>query len=350
MITLTASHFAFQVIVAAAILIGARIVSSIVMMILRRSKTLTQRTHTTLDDTLIQLVARPIHVAFQLGGIVVALAYLLPVFYYRGYGYWDLGLILLIFWCAYLVSRLAVGILDWHEGRQVGDADPKTQGRSFAFLNTLIRALLYGVALTFALNYFGVNISALLAGLGIAGIAVALALQNTLSGVFSAVYLAIDKPLKQGDYVKLEDGTEGFVEDISMRSTRIKTFADNMVIVPNSKLAGMVMTNYFLPFNNVVIKIDLGVSYDSDLEIVEKVATESVENVLETLLAKTEKNTFVRFNMFGDNAIELTVFVPVARFDQQFLVKHECVKALKNAFEKNNIEIPFPQRVVHMKS
>ena len=338
-----------QLIIAVIILAGAYIVSALVLHALKRSKRLTSRTESTLDDTIVRLITRPIHLGFQLAAIVIALRYLFPAAVYQGFGYDDLAVVLLIVWGVYLLNRLILGVLDWHEVESQKGSDAPIKRGTFGFLNTLISVLVWGLALAFVLNHVGVNISALLAGLGIAGVAVALALQNTLSGVFSAVYLAIDKPMRQGDYVQLSDGTEGFVQDISMRSTRIKTFGNAIVIVPNSKIADMVITNFYLPEAEIVLKVPVGIGYNSDLEKAEATAIKTAQAVLKKLGTSGKKDPFVRFQSFEDSSIQMTVFLSVDNFLDQFVLKHEFIKALKTDFHKAKIEIPYPQMDVHMK-
>ncbi len=337
-----------QLIIAVIILAVAYIISAVIMRLLKKSKRLTARTETTLDDTIVHLLSRPIHIGFQIAAIIIALWYLFPELHYQDFSYSALAFILLIFWVAYAVNRVVLGVLEWHEAESQKDSDAPVKRGTFGFLNTLISVLIYGIALAFILDHVGVDISALLAGLGIAGIAVALALQKTLSGVFSAVYLAIDKPIRQGDYVSLDGGTEGFVEDISLRSTRIKTFSNNIVIVPNNKITDMVMTNYYLPSTEFVLKVPFGVSYASDLKKVEKVAIKTASSVLKTLGASGEKEPFVRFYEFGDSAIEAKVVIPIRNFLDQYVIKHEIVKALHEEFAKADIEIPYPQMDVHV--
>ncbi len=337
-----------QLIIAAGILIGAWFVSLALMAILKRSKKLTSLTQSTLDDTIMQLLARPVHIGFQLVGIVVALRYLFPDLAYDGFGFAELIPILLIAWAAYAVDRLVRGIINWHEIQAREDGPGGMEHGTFGFLNTIITLLIWGVALTFILNQVGVDISALIAGLGIAGVAVALALQNTLSGLFSAVGLAIDKPVRPGDFIRLEDGTEGFVKDISMRSTRIETFEGTLVIIPNKKLAEMVITNTYMPGQEFSLKVTVGVSYDADLEKAEATALQVANDVLSKLDAKGSKEVFVRYGAFDDSSIELKVFMNVAKYLDQFLVKHEFIKALKEAFDTQGIGIPYPQMDVHL--
>lgn len=324
------------------ILVVAWLISSLVLQTLKRSKALTSLTKSTIDDEVVRLLRGPVHLGFQLAGVLLALRYLFPGLSYQGYGYTQAAAIVAAIWGAYAFNRLIRGLMQWHESQSREDGVEGRRG-TFGFLNTLISILVWSLAIAFILNQVGIDISALLAGLGIAGIAVALALQNTLSGLFSAVGLAIDKPVRHGDYVELEDGTAGFVEDISIRSTRIRTFDQSLVIVPNGKLTSMIITNKYLPGQEVTIQVLVGVAYGTDLEKAERVAIEVATTVLEDQRAKGDGAPFVRYVNFGDSSIEMKVFLQVTKFLDQFVVKHEFMKALKVAFEKEQIDIPYPQ-------
>jgi small-conductance mechanosensitive channel len=333
---------------AVVILVTAWLVSAIVLLILRHFKALTSFTESTLDDEILQLLIRPIRLGFQFAGILIALKYLFPSVTYQGYGFETLVLITLIVWIAYTMIRLIKGVMNWYENvNSKGVAQGMKYG-TFGFLNTIVSLMVWGLAFTFILNQLGVDVSALIAGLGIAGIAVALALQNTLSGLFSAVGIAIDRPIRQGDFIRLEDGTSGFVEDISMRSTRIRTFEQHLVIIPNSKLTEMIITNTYLPEQEAVFNVSVGIGYNDDLEKAERVALKVAEEILALHKTKGTQDPFVRFGAFGDSAIEMTIYVRVEAFLDQFIVRHEFIKALAKAFKEENITIPYPQRDIHL--
>lgn len=337
-----------QILVAIGILLAAWIVSGSVLFLVKRSKWLTSRTSTTFDDVLVRLLGRPLHVGFQLIGAVVALWYLFPNLSYHGYGYGDLAVLLLIVWLAYTLNRLVRGLMDWKAQEADRESPAGIKRGAFGFLNTIVSLLVWGLGLAFVLNQLGVDISALLAGLGIAGIAVALALQNTLSSIFSAVGLAIDRPIRQGDFVRLEDGTEGFVEDISMRSTRIRTFQQSLVIVPNARITNMVIENSYLPKEDISLKVTVGVGYDASLDQAEEIAVRVATEVLNAHGAMGELEPFVRFSAMGDSAIEMSVFLRVNRFLDQYVIRHDFIKALLPAFKEANINIPFPTLDVHL--
>ncbi|MFC1788213.1 mechanosensitive ion channel family protein [Patescibacteria group bacterium] len=344
MFSFSIEQFALALLIIAA----SVLVSSLVVKILKNTKWLTKRTASTLDETVISLLTRPIYLGFVTAGIVLAIYSLWPEALVRGRGYGDLIFILVAIWLAHALSRLIIGVINWYENEMAPrNGNGQVKG-TFGFLEKLIVLFIWGLAVLIVLHKFGVDVTALFAGLGIAGLALAFALQDTLGGVFSAIYLAIDKPVRQGDFVKLSDGTEGFVEDISMRSTRIRTYTNNLVIVPNRKMADMIITNYYMPAEEVGFKVSFGVGYNSDLDQVEKICVKVAKEVLKCCDPIKDFEPVVRFSEFGDSAINLNVILRVKQFADQYVIKHDYIKAVKKAFEREGIEIPFPQMDVHL--
>jgi small-conductance mechanosensitive channel len=196
----------------------------------------------------------------------------------------------------------------------------------------------------------GLEIGPALAGLGIAGLAVALALQDTLSNFFSGFYLMLDQPIRPGDYVELDGGQEGFVEEIGWRNTRIRPFSNNLVIIPNAKLAESVIVNWHQPVPEMSVYIWCGVAYHSDLEEVERVAIE-VGREVQSRVEGTNRDwdPIVRFKEFADSNITFVTVLRVFDPTQRFLLEHEMIKALFRSFNEQGIEISFPMRTVVMR-
>jgi small-conductance mechanosensitive channel len=185
----------------------------------------------------------------------------------------------------------------------------------------------------------------------VGGLAVALALQDTLSNLFAGIHIIIEKTIKVGDYIKLESGQEGLVDDISWRTTRINMRPNNMVIIPNAKLARNIVVNYNLPQKWMAATVEVGVSYSSDPEEIERVlleiASEAV-GVIPGLLA--DPAPYVRFMPgFGHSSLDFTAFLFVKEFTDQPTVQHEMRKRIFKRFRVEGIEIPFPQRTVHIR-
>ncbi|HEX9799233.1 MAG TPA: mechanosensitive ion channel family protein [Thermoanaerobaculia bacterium] len=201
----------------------------------------------------------------------------------------------------------------------------------------------------FAFQNAGYEIAPLLTALGVVSLAVGLALQPTLSNFFAGVYLSTSKPIRVGDYVQLEDGTEGEVVDIGWRATKVRQIANNLAIVPNSRLGEMRILNYSLPSLPQAAIVEIGVAYASDLERVERVSLEVAHEVHRDLPeADPRGEPTARFHSFGDSAILLRVVLRARTVTDRFAVVHEFVKRIKARFESEGIEIPFPQRVVHL--
>ena len=159
----------------------------------------------------------------------------------------------------------------------------------------------------------------------------------------------MDKSINIGDWIQLEDGTKAYIEDISWRSVRIRTIGNNTVIVPNSVFVGQKISSYDYPVSSFFTSIRVGISYDTDLEKAEYVALQSAEKVIKDENIKDiDNNPIVRFKCFADSAIEFIIIVKIDKVRDEGRVQHALIKEIHKQFKENNIEIPFPQRVVHL--
>jgi small-conductance mechanosensitive channel len=151
-----------------------------------------------------------------------------------------------------------------------------------------------------------------------------------------------------GDFVELEGGKQGFVVDIGWRATRIRELPNNLVVVPNARLSDMILVNYAMPEPEQAALVPVGVAYASDLAKVERVTVEVAKQVLEEIAGGVgEFEPFIRYHTFGDSSIDFTVILRVRGFTDRYLVVHEFIKRLHRRYEREGIEIPFPQRVLH---
>jgi len=201
------------------------------------------------------------------------------------------------------------------------------------------------------LSMLGISITPLITALGVGGLAVALALQDTLANLFAGIHILLEKSLRVGDFVKLESGQEGYIDDISWRTTKVRMLPNNMVIIPNSKLAKSIVTNYYLPEKRLSLLIPISVSYSSDPAMVEQVLIdESKRSVGEIPGLLGDPEPFVRFIPgFGESSLNFTLICQVAEFVDQYLAQHELRKRIFARFRAEGIEIPFPQRTVHIR-
>lgn len=215
----------------------------------------------------------------------------------------------------------------------------------------LLKGIILLIGLLIILSALGVSITPLITALGVGGLAVALALQDTLANLFAGIHILMEKSIRVGDFVKLETGQEGYVEDITWRTTRVRMLPNNVVVIPNSKLAQSVVTNYYLPEKRMSLLIPVGVSYSSDPEKVEKILVEEAKKAvgeIPGLLGDPEP--FVRFIPgFGDSSLDFTLICQVQEFVDQYLVQHELRKRIFKRFREEGIEIPFPHRTVYLR-
>lgn len=226
----------------------------------------------------------------------------------------------------------------------------RVEGLSASLLSNLVRIVVITFGVLFILQSLGISITPILATLGIGGLAVALAFQDTLSNLFSGLYLIISGQVRTGDYVKLETGEEGYVNDITWRNTTIKEIANNLIIVPNTKLGSSIFKNFHLPAQDIIMQVPVGVSYESNLEQVEQVTLTVAKEVMETVPGGVpDFEPFIRYQDFEDFRINFIVFLKVKEFFDQRLVKHEFIKSLHNRYREEDIEIPFIIRNVYLK-
>ena len=220
---------------------------------------------------------------------------------------------------------------------------------STSIFRNLTKLLVFLIGIMMILHSLGISITPILTALGVGGLAAALALQPTLANLFSGLQIIAARQLHPGDYVKLDSGEEGYVTDITWRNTIIRALPNNMIIVPNSKLAASIVTNYYQPQEEMSFRVQVGVSYDSDLQKVEQVTTEVGKEVMRDVeggVPEFEPSIF--YHTFDDSSINFTVVLRTTEYAGQYLIQHEFVKRLHERYNKEGIVIPFPIRTVHM--
>jgi small-conductance mechanosensitive channel len=200
------------------------------------------------------------------------------------------------------------------------------------------------------LDHFKVSITPMLTALGVGGLAVALAMQDTLSNLFGGFYVAVAGQVRLGDYIKLNTGEEGYVTDIGWRSTTIRSLGNSLVIVPNAKLAQAIVTNYDLPEKRMSATVEVRASYDCDPDGIERVLLDiGAQGAREIPGMLADPAPTVTFDPgFGDSGMGLTLNYQVAEFASQFSVRHELRKRIFRRFKEEGIRIPYPARAVYM--
>jgi small-conductance mechanosensitive channel len=249
--------------------------------------------------------------------------------------------VLLVFVVTLSAARVIAGLV-----RTVTQSRSGVAGSATIFVN-ITRILVLAIGFLVVLQTLGISIAPLLTALGVGGLAVALALQDTLANLFAGVHILASKTVQPGDYIRLSSGEEGYVVDINWRQTTVRQLSNNLVVIPNGQLAKTNMTNYTRPEQQLTVLVQVGVAYDSDLEHVEKVTTEVVAEVMTEITgAVPDHEPAVRFHTFGDSRIGFTVILGVGEFSDQYRIKHEFIKRLHKRYRAEGIRIPAPTRTV----
>jgi small-conductance mechanosensitive channel len=301
-----------------------------------------ERTPTPWDDlgwTLLKQLALPAAAAAGLWWAAEALQLSQPV-----RGILDRVLVVVIVLAAAVaIAGLAAGAVSSVTlARSSGD-------QSASIFVNITRAVILAIGFLVVLSSIGISITPMLTALGVGGLAVALALQDTLANLFAGVQILTSKKVQPGDFIRLDSGEDGYVVDITWRNTTVRQLAGNIVVVPNARVANAILTNFHQPLPDMAVLVQVGVSYDSDLEQVELVTVEVAKEVLAAVEGGVpDFEPFIRYHTFGDSSINFTVILRVAEYAFLYRVVHEFIKCLHARYRAEEIEIPFPIRTVVM--
>ncbi len=298
---------------------------------------------TVVDDVLLAAVRGPVVVWFLIAGLYAALQVTdLP---YRVIQLIEkILLILVILSVTWAIARVTAAAVESFAKR----APETLPGASLITILARIGVMALGILVI--LQTLGISITPIITALGVGGLAVALALQDTLANLFAGIHILVSRQLRPGDYVKLASGEEGYVVDVTWRQTTIRQLPNNIIIVPNAQIASTITTNYHLPEEELSVLVQVGVDYDSDLEHVERVTIDVARGILRDVEGGVASfEPFIRYHTFNDFSIDFSVILRAKEYVNQYLLKHEFVKRLHKRYQDEGIVIPFPIRTLDYK-
>ena len=305
---------------------------------------LTKKTKTNIDDSIVEKTSKPISfILLLIGTRLAAIPHSIRP------GMLDIIENAISTLIVVIVTYMAIVIFDifitnWGK-KFAAKTESKFDDEVVVLFQRFSKIVLALVGLIFVLDVWGVKVAPLLASLGIAGIAVAFALQTTLGNIFGGISLIIDRSITVDDFIRLDDGTEGLVIDIGLRSTKLKSRDGDLIILPNGKLADSKIYNYHKPLPVTRVSIDFGVKYGSNVENVKKIIIAEIKKIKD---AMDEPPPLVIFDELGDFALRFKVFFWITSIEKKIEAKEAAVTAIYNALNKNKIEIPFPTRTIHL--
>lgn len=308
----------------------------------------TKRTKTDLDDRVLSIIRKPLFALIVVYGLVSSL-YILPLterqvaITYESYG------IVLIAIVTFVVYKVFKEVLITLGKRWAARTSSEIDDVLVPVIEKLGGVLILLFGAIGIVNYLGYDITFLLAGVGVFGLVVAFAAQDALSNFFSGIFLLLDRPFVEGDYITLATGELCRVEKIGIRSTRLyEVFQHDYIILPNNKLVNDKVVNLEEPNEQGKATVKVGVAYGTDVRKVERILLEEA-NSHPNVVKEVGKEPVVRFTDFGDSALMFNLIVWVDNFMNQWKVAHELRMAINDRFAKEGIEIPFPQRTVYIK-
>ncbi len=304
-----------------------------------------KKTKTKVDDLIIQKTKKPIVliiilIGFRLaGGQIPILGSALSIFAN------ILSSITVIIGMWIVISIIEIFIDNW--GRNwAKQTKSHVDDNLVTLLHKVSKLITVIVGILYLLDVWGVSITPLLASLGVAGIAVAFALQTTLGNIFGGMSLIIDRSLRVGDVIQLDQETMGTVVDVGVRSTKIKTFDNELIILPNGKLADMRIKNFARPDLSARLVVTFSVAYGSKIDQVKKIVLDEMKKIKEL---RKDPEPYVRFLEMGESALKFKAYMWLDDYKERFMVKDKVNTGIYNALNKEGIEIPFPQMDVHLK-
>lgn len=304
----------------------------------------TSFTSTDLDDRILQRVTPPISLLVLLTGLYYAVSYLaLPQKAHLVAS--GVVFIVNVSILTNIVYRCSDELLQWYANLLAQRHGEGLDRQVVPILEKLITIFLVATALIIVLKHFNYDILSLVTALGVGSLAVGLAAKDTLANMISGFTLIIDRPFRIGDRIQLKDGNWGDVSDIGLRTTKIKTIDNTLLIIPNSDLCNTTVINQAFPDVRAKGKVSVGVAYGSDVEQVKQTL---IATALEFSDVLRDPAPEAYFTAFGDNALQMVLFFWVEDYTKVFPVTDRINTLLVRRFNDNGIAIPFPTRTVYL--
>jgi len=307
-------------------------------------KKITAKTKTDADDVLLKKTSKPITVIIFLLGLNIALRELILPKNIENIlinVLWSISIIFFSYIC-YIILDVLI-LRGWRKISKKTKSE--IDDALVSIIKGILKALLIALSIIYILEIWGVQIGPFIAGLGIGGLAVALALQPSLANIFGGASMILDKSVRVGDVLLLEDGTMGKVTEVGLRSTKITSFDHELIIIPNTKLADSKIQNVALPEPKTRVAISFGVAYGTNIEKLKKIVLSEIKKIPHFI---SNPEPVIRFLEMGSSSLNFKTYFFVDHFEHRANAIDEANTRIYNALNKNNISIPFPQMDIHV--
>lgn len=339
-------------------IIASGIVSTLVALLWRRVVIpICQKTRLRLDAALAEAVDGPLQWVVLSAGVYfgASLAFAGPeggaMYAYRTHQVWRLFMgvfyVNLVLSCTLLVYSLCKGMVDWYAQSFAERTRSELDNQAVVLFERFAKIAFLLIALTIVFKRFEISIAGILAAGSIASLAVAFAARDTLANMISGIILMIDRPFKRGDRIVLPSGDWGDVVEIGLRTTKVLSYTQHVIVIPNAEIAKSQIVNQSAPNQQVKVEHRVGVAYGSDMRKVKDIIL-GVLRQHPDIMDDPPQQVF--FMEFGDSALELLSFFWIADCRERYRILDEVNMAINDRFAEEDIEVPFPQRDIWMRS
>lgn len=305
-------------------------------------KPLTKKTNTKIDDLIVKNLGSMIFYVILAIGLKVSLSYVsLESYYYHGMVETFLIIIITI-----LILRIVNDLTTHWKKDWAAKTASTADDRLIPLIEKIIKVILVALAIIFIFDSWEIDISPLLATAGIAGIAVSLAVKDSLANILGGLQLVLDKTFKVGDKVKLESGELGVILDIGLRSTKLKTYDNEVIYIPNGYLANAKVRNYTVPDLKIRVNVEFGVAYGSQTDKVREVVLQTLKKMNKVL---DDPEPAVQFLSMSDFSLDFIARAWVEDYIDAYSMKLTMTDEIYKALNREGISIPFPTHTVYTK-
>lgn len=299
-----------------------------------------EKSKSQLDDILVSKIRPPFSYVIWFIGIKLALKPLNLNYQALDQILNSIVLIIALYMAVVVADILVKGVLEKITARTESTMDDAL----LPLISKVISAIIIVIGLLWLLGIWKIDITPLLASLGIAGLALSFAVKDSLANIIGGVSLILDQTIMVGDKVKLESGESGYIEDVGLRSTKLRTFSNVLITIPNGQLANSRIQNYVQPSLPLRVEVPFGVSYDADVDYVRKVIHDVLKNM--EGIDNEERLPEVLFISMEDYYLKLEARFWVSDYGDAWKQKLEATDKIFRALKKNNINIPFPTQTI----
>ncbi|OEF99990.1 mechanosensitive ion channel protein [Vulcanibacillus modesticaldus] len=308
---------------------------------------MTKKTKTDVDEIFLMAFQRPLRLFIVIFGLYLSLSYL-PLS--SGYDVISLkifrsAIIILLAWGTANLSNSTQLWIEWLGKRYNLEIDKIL----IPFFSKVLKFIIIALTISIVAQEWNYDVNGLIAGLGLGGLAFALAAKDAVGNIFGGIVIITEKPFTLGDWIETPS-VEGTVEDITFRSTKIRTFAQSLVTIPNSTLANEPITNWS-KMGKRRITFYLGITYDTPREKIETVV-KRIREMLETHPEIHQETIFVRFDKFSESSLDIFLyfFTKTTNWGEWLRVKEDCNLKILKILEGENVSIAFPSRSIYLET